>query len=241
MLPELPGPADGALRVASWNIRKCLGIDRRRDPDRTLRVIAATRASIVVLQESDRRIAPRPAALPAALIASASNYRPLPLGQSAVSLGWHGNAILVRPEIELLAVHRLDLPSFEPRGAVAADLHRNGTPFRIVGVHLGLRGADRLRQLGRLADWLARQPPLPTLIAGDFNEWSPDAPFPPLAPGFRVLAPGPSYHARLRLAPLDRIAHSPEVSVAALGLMDQGEAARASDHLPIWADVSFPA
>ena len=236
MTPALPQPDVGALRVASWNIRKCLGIDRRRDPDRTLRVIAATQAHVVVLQESDRRLPPRPAALPAPLIA-ASAYRALPLGQSAVSLGWHGNAILVRPEITLTAVHRLDLPSFEPRGAVAADLERAGEAFRIVGVHLGLRGADRLRQLGRLADWIDRQPPLPTLILGDFNEWSPEALFLPLAPGFRVLAPGPSYHARLRLAPLDRIALSPGISETALGLMDQGEAARASDHLPIWADV----
>ncbi|WP_127903348.1 endonuclease/exonuclease/phosphatase family protein [Solirhodobacter olei] len=235
----LPAPADGLLRVASWNIRKCLGIDRRRDPDRTLRVITATGADIVALQESDRRLGPRPAALPASLISAASEYRALPLGQSEVSLGWHGNAILVRPSLELVGVHKLDLPSFEPRGAVAADLRRNGTELRIVGVHLGLRGTDRLRQLGRLVDWLDRQPRMPTLILGDFNEWSPDAPLEPLRAGYRVLAPGPSYHARLRLAPLDRIAHSPGVSVRATGLMDHGDAARASDHLPIWADVSF--
>lgn len=239
MTPALAPPADGALRVASWNIRKCLGIDRRRDPDRTLRVIEASGADVMVLQESDRRIAPRPAALPPGLIAEKSAYAPLPLGQSAVSLGWHGNAILVRPGLALDAVHRLDLPSFEPRGAVAADLHRDGLPFRIVGVHLGLRGADRLRQLGRLADWIARQPPRPTLILGDFNEWSPHAPFPPLAPGFHVIAPGPSYHARLRLAPLDRIALSHGIKAHAVGLMDEGEAARASDHLPIWADVKI--
>jgi endonuclease/exonuclease/phosphatase family metal-dependent hydrolase len=239
MMPTLPAPADGALRVASWNIRKCLGIDRRRDPERTLRVIAASGADIVALQESDRRLGPRPAALPASLITAASDYRPLPLGQTAVSLGWHGNALLVRPDIDLLDVHRLDLPSFEPRGAVAADLQRGREQFRVVGLHLGLRGADRLRQLGRLVDWLDRQPKLPTLILGDFNEWAPDAPFLPLAAGFNVLAPGHSYHARLRLAPLDRIAYSDRFRVAALGMMDQGEAARASDHLPIWADVSL--
>ena len=237
MMHALPAPADGALRVASWNIRKCLGIDRRRDPDRTLLVIAASGADIVALQESDRRLGPRPAALPASLIAAASDYRPLPLGQNAVSLGWHGNALLVRPEINLLDVHRLDLPSLEPRGAVSADLQCGRDKFRVVGLHLGLRSADRLRQLGRLVDWLDRQPKLPTLILGDFNEWAPDAPFLPLAPGFSVLAPGHSYHARLRLAPLDRIAYNDGFSVAALGMMDQGEAARASDHLPIWADV----
>lgn len=239
MTPHLPAPDAGHLRVASWNIRKCLGTDRRRDPDRTLRVIAATRADIVVLQESDRRLSPRPAALPARLIEAASDYRPLPLGQSAVSLGWHGNAILVRPEVELVARHCLDLPSLEPRGAVAADLRRGHEAFRVVGVHLGLLGADRLRQLGRIAEWIRRQAPLPTLILGDFNEWSPDAPFPALADGWRVFAPGPSFHARLRLAPLDRIVLGHGLELAATGMMDQGEAARASDHLPIWADVKI--
>lgn len=239
MTRPLPDPADGTLRIASWNIRKCLGIDRRRDPDRTLRVISATRADVVVLQESDRRLSPRPAALPARLIRDGSVYHPLPLGQSSVSLGWHGNAILVRSGIELVAHHQLDLPSFEPRGAVAADLTIDGQGLRVVGVHLGLLGNDRLRQLGRLSDWLSQQAPLPTMILGDFNEWSSDALFPPLAPGYRILSPGRSFHARLRLAPLDRIALGSGVEVAATGLMDQGDAARASDHLPIWADVKI--
>lgn len=228
------------LRVASYNIRKCVGIDRRRNPERTLRVIKDTGADIVALQESDRRLGPRRAALGPALIEQHSTYRPLPLATNDVSLGWHGNAILVRPGIELLSVHRLDLPSFEPRGAVAADLMVAGRGLRVVAVHLGLRGADRLRQIGRIADWLGRQTEMPTVIMGDFNEWSTDASFIPLAPDFRVLAPGPSYHARLRLAALDRIAHHHALDVLACGVLDRGEAARASDHLPIWADLRLP-
>ena len=234
-LPDAPGEA---LRVASYNIRKCVGIDRRRSPDRVMRVINRTGAEIVVLQESDRRISPRPAALTRDAIAAHSDYQPLPLAQNDVSLGWHGNAILVRPWVELEDLHHLDLPSFEPRGAVAADLRREGKLLRVVGVHLGLRGADRLRQLGAISDWLNRQPRLPTLILGDFNEWSPTAPFAPLKPDFRVLAPGPSYHAQLRLAPLDRIAHCDLWDVRRTGLLDSGEARRASDHLPIWAEVT---
>ncbi len=126
MTGHKPGAAEGGLRVSSYNIRKCLGIDRHRNPERTLRVITATGADIVALQESDRRLAPRPAALPASLIERESDYRAVPIGSNAVSLGWHGNAILVRPWVEVKEYHLLNLPSFEPRGAVVADLHVKG-------------------------------------------------------------------------------------------------------------------
>ncbi|MGB0968912.1 MAG: endonuclease/exonuclease/phosphatase family protein, partial [Halocynthiibacter sp.] len=53
-----------SLRIASYNIRKCIGLDRRRDPHRTAGVIQALRADIVLLQEADKRLGARPAALP---------------------------------------------------------------------------------------------------------------------------------------------------------------------------------
>lgn len=236
-LPDAPGES---LRIASYNIRKCLGTDRRRNPERTMRVINRTAAEIAVLQEADRRLGDRPAALTPEVIAQSSDYRPLPIAKNHVSLGWHGNAILVRPWIELEDLHHLDLPSFEPRGAVAADLRRDGQLLRIVGVHLGLRTPDRLRQLGAISDWLATQTRLPTLILGDFNEWSASAPLAPLKPDFNILAPGPSFHARLRLAPLDRIAHCDLWEPAQTGMLDEGEALRASDHLPIWGEFRLP-
>jgi endonuclease/exonuclease/phosphatase family metal-dependent hydrolase len=226
------------LRIASYNIRKCVGTDRRRSPERVMRVIGDTGAEVCVLQEADRRLGLRPAALPRNVIAQHSDYVPLPVARNDVSLGWHGNAMLVKPWITLDEIHHLDLPSLEPRGAVAADLQRQGQPFRVLGVHLGLLGSDRARQLAAIADWLKHHPPRPTLILGDFNEWSPKATFAPLKPDFHILSPGPSYHARLRLAPLDRIAHDRGWTLAHSGMTDHGEATRASDHLPIWADLT---
>ena len=52
------------LRLASYNLQKCVGLDLRRRPDRTLGVINDLKASVVVLQEADKRLPPRPAALP---------------------------------------------------------------------------------------------------------------------------------------------------------------------------------
>jgi endonuclease/exonuclease/phosphatase family metal-dependent hydrolase len=42
-----------ALKVATYNIRKCVGTDRRRQPERILAVLAEIDADIVALQEAD--------------------------------------------------------------------------------------------------------------------------------------------------------------------------------------------
>jgi serine acetyltransferase len=47
------------------------------------------------------------------------------------SLGWHGNAILVRKGIEVAHCAAVPLPTIEPRGAVCADLAISGKPLRI--------------------------------------------------------------------------------------------------------------
>ena len=44
-------------------------------------------------------------------------------------------------------------------------------PLRVIGVHLGLIRRYRLQQLAAIRRALAKLPPRPTLLAGDFNEW----------------------------------------------------------------------
>lgn len=52
------------MRVASYNIRKAVGLDWRRDPDRIVDVLAEINADIIVLQEADRRVGTRAGVLP---------------------------------------------------------------------------------------------------------------------------------------------------------------------------------
>ena len=47
------------LKIASYNIHKGVGLDRKRDPDRILSVLAEIDADIVALQECDRRFGRR--------------------------------------------------------------------------------------------------------------------------------------------------------------------------------------
>ncbi len=228
------------LKLASYNIRKCVGLDRRRDPARVARVIAGLRADIVALQEADRRLGDRPAALPRDEITARTGLVPLPLGAGAQSLGWHGNALLLRPGLRATGIERIDLPGLEPRGAVIADLAGDSpAPFvlRVVAVHLGLMRRHRLRQLDSLCERLARLAPMPTVILGDFNEWSSERVLEALGAGFRILAPGRSYHAARPLAALDRIALGPGLWAEDAGVLDEEAALGASDHLPVWATV----
>jgi endonuclease/exonuclease/phosphatase family metal-dependent hydrolase len=47
------------LKVASYNIRKAIGLDRKRDPDRIISVLREVDADIIALQEADRRVGAR--------------------------------------------------------------------------------------------------------------------------------------------------------------------------------------
>ncbi len=99
------------ILVASYNMRKAIGTDRRRNPERTIEVLNEIGADIVALQEADRRFGARVSAIPPHLIEEHSDYKPVPLDARAGSLGWHGNALLVRKRVEVVAKELIHLPS----------------------------------------------------------------------------------------------------------------------------------
>lgn len=228
------------LRVATWNIRKAMGTDRRRDPERILQILAALRADVVLLQEADFRRPPRRPIFTLSEIASVCGLTPMTLHHGRESLGWHGNVILTAPEVQQIAAHHYDLPGLEPRGAVEAHLAKSGADFRAFGVHLGLLRRSRREQLTAMLALMAGSA-APTLIAGDFNERSQNVGLGRLAPRFRILSGGPTYHARVPLFALDRIAISPEFEAERLEVFHSDAARLASDHLPLIADLRLEA
>lgn len=225
------------LRIASYNMRKALGTDRKRDPDRILRIIKGLEAEIVVLQEADMRLGDRPSALPAGVLTPQTGLIPVPV-PSAVSIGWHGNAVLLHPDANVIEVQHLNLPGAEPRGAMVVDFDLRGTELRVIATHLGLMRRSRRAQLTALIDHLDARDRRATLIAGDMNEWSQAVGLGRLAHHFTIYAPGNSFHARLPLARLDRIAMDDALKVVDAGVVETPDAQRASDHLPIWIDFT---
>jgi endonuclease/exonuclease/phosphatase family metal-dependent hydrolase len=226
------------IRIASYNMRKARGLDQKRRPERTLEVINTLAADIVVLQEADKRLGPRPPALPREMIEAETDFKLVEVSANGLSIGWHGNAVLVRKGLAVRDIERLDLPGLEPRGAVRLSLDI-GAGLTVVAAHLGLLRRDRRAQLAALDDATAGDAHV--VIAGDFNEWSANKGFEPLEKRFETHSPGRSCHARRPVAALDRFALSQGIEMRDAGV-EQGPLARvASDHLPIWSDIAVPA
>ena len=225
------------LRVASYNIQKGMGHDLRRKPRRTLAVLREMRADVVILQEADRRFGPRLSALPEEQLARLTPYTPADLRVRPGSIGWHGNAVLVRDKIKVLKTDRLVLPHFEPRGAVMAVVELDGGPLIVVGTHLALATRHRTAQAEQLAEF-AERADMPLVMGGDLNEWSREGGgLAPLQTALTEHVPGPTFPAFKPVAPLDRFYHCGKLTVSA-AVHDTPMARVASDHLPILADVA---
>lgn len=221
------------FRLASYNIRKAVGLDWRRRPERILQVLDEIAPDVAVLQEADKRLGPRPAALPFSLIAQHGRFMPLDPGPGP-SLGWHGNAILLGPGFTGRVEGRLDLPGIEPRGALLARVEGPPGAFLLVATHLGLDRASRRRQVAAILD--AAPEGLPVIVAGDLNE-----PRPALlvAKGWRLrmVTPGPTFHAARPVVAFDHLLLGHGARSVAKGVHASPLARVASDHLPIWAEI----
>jgi endonuclease/exonuclease/phosphatase family metal-dependent hydrolase len=247
------------ITVASYNMHRAVGLDGRRDPHRVLKVLQEIDADVVALQEADKRIGGRGSTVPHELIDSHGLYNPVHFGVrhkrplekarkhaerllkvNTRNIGWHGNAILVKRHIGVLHCAVLDLPTFEPRGAVMAELLIGDRPLRVVGMHLDLSGLWRRRQMRAILEAIAARPQaMPTVLMGDTNEWRTVAGcLKDVGPEFLIAPTGPSFHARHPVAQLDRIIVHKDMSIEAAGVHMSAAARRASDHLPIWAKLS---
>jgi len=248
------------ITLASYNVRKAIGTDRKRNPQRVLDVLHEIDADVVALQEADKRFGGRGAAVPHELIDEHGLYRPVHFGVKhrrildrvpggervdalfkikTRNLGWHGNAILVKRHVGVLACSALELPTFEPRGAVMAELLIGDEPLRIVGMHLDLSGLWRKRQLRAILEAVAARPQkMPTVLMGDTNEWRERAGcLNDFSRSYQIAPTGPSFHSRHPIAALDRIIVDKALTIEAAGVHMSKAARQASDHLPIWARV----
>ncbi|WP_246513858.1 endonuclease/exonuclease/phosphatase family protein [Neoroseomonas soli] len=242
-LPERHDVPESALTIASYNVHKCVGTDKRFDPDRVAEVITELDADILALQEADRRFGRRHGLLDMAGVERRTGLALLPLSLDPDGHGWRGNALLVRG-VRAMRLRRLTLPGGEPRGAVMADLDLPSGPLRIVSAHLGLLRRNRLRQAEAILAALAEAEDIPTVMLGDLNEWRPGprSSLRALEAGFTDARPGPAtFPSRRPLLPLDRILGRPRGLVRAIEPHDSPLARIASDHLPIKARLDMVA
>ena len=229
------------LTFASYNIHKAVGLDRRRDPERILAVLREIDADVIALQEADRRFGDRTSVLPRQMIDDHTPWRAVALQSRPDSIGWHGNVLLVRRHIEIVHAEPVRLPMLEPRGAICAELRVAGQLLRVVGLHLDLSGLRRRRQLRAVFDHLAASgEQCPAVLMGDFNQWSHQrGAMREIGPDWQLITPGNSFPTRQPVAALDRIVASRHWTCQQAGVHHSSLAARASDHLPIFARLGI--
>ena len=227
------------VRVVTYNIHGCVGLDRRYDPARIAAVLREIDADIACLQEVDgRRGGLR--AEQAAYLGEATG-RQVILGAAHHRGGRFANAVLTR--FPSLTARTIDLAvsGYEPRVAIDADLLIGGRILRVMATHFGLHANERRLQANRLVAALGepagrnRVPPHAVLLVGDLNEWRGRN-----GGGIRALdrCLGPSAMPRtfpswMPVLPLDRIYALGPAVLRDIEVCRSPLARVASDHLPL--------
>ncbi|MEJ2643744.1 MAG: endonuclease/exonuclease/phosphatase family protein [Gammaproteobacteria bacterium] len=225
--------------VATYNVHRCIGRDRRRDPDRVRRVLHELDARIVGLQEVESAL---PEEGPHLLALAQQDGFHVVSGPTLIHPGenGYGNALLLSAPPLSVRRHDLSVAGREPRGALDVTVGIDGSPLRVIVTHLGLRVDERRRQFTQLLEVLGDCRDMATVLLGDFNEWRPRTRA--LRDIARALTDSPSvrtYPARRPLFALDRIWVSAHLQQHAVAAHSSGWALSASDHLPLKARLEL--
>jgi endonuclease/exonuclease/phosphatase family metal-dependent hydrolase len=236
-----PAAADlPALKIATYNIHGCLGVDRRYDPARIAAVLREIDADIACLQEVGLRRATGRHDDQADYLAEATGCRVV-LGAGARGRrGRFANAILTRFPVVAARAIDLAVSVYEPRAALDAELMIGTRRLRVLATHFGLHAAERRLQADRLIAAL-REPCSPgrqaadtVLLVGDLNEWR------GRSGGIRALdrclrpsAAPPTFPSWLPVLPLDRMYADGPAVLGDVRVYRSPLARLASDHLPL--------
>jgi endonuclease/exonuclease/phosphatase family metal-dependent hydrolase len=229
---------DKAFTITSYNIRKAIGRDGKRNPKRIVDVLNATAADIVILQEADFRFKGRRAIFSATELFDRTGLTVIDVAPAHPGLGWHGNMLLVRKTVHVTSVHPIPLIGLKPRGAVAAQLEMGARKLNLIHAHLGLLPRYRRRQAQNLAVYI--NPSQPTVLAGDLNAAGRSPPsLVPIYDRLNEAALGPSFPTRWPMIRFDRIFHNDALRLISVQVNDTPLARQASDHFPVSATFRF--
>ncbi|MCK8601276.1 endonuclease/exonuclease/phosphatase family protein [Desulfoferrobacter suflitae] len=227
---------NSCIKIASYNVHRCIGTDGRFDPDRIAAVISSLDADVIGIQEVDSSPAGCRVSSQLQYLAQASGLAPIAGPTICRPRSHYGNALLTRHQIS--AVRRVDLSVHkrEPRGALDVDLEIHGTTVRFIVTHLGLSIRERNRQFRQLQGLLDVNGGEMQVVMGDFNEWYPFSR--PIAWLNRHFGRPPvrlTFPSCFPLLPLDRIWVRPRAAVTEVKIHVTPMSRVASDHLPISA------
>ena len=227
------------LTVATYNAHSWVGMDGRKDPQRTMRVLEDLEADMIALQE---------VLLPAGGfggftltdLTRATGMEAIPGPTLRRADSDFGNVLLSMRPLRDVRLVDISVEGCEPRGAIMATVDIQSLSVSVMATHLGLRGHERRKQIRRLMREFPAPPERPLILMGDFNEWH------LFSPGLAILnarfgrqSAAPSYPSFFPLLALDRILVSPRAAGGKIEAVKTSLTRIASDHLPVRGTARF--
>ena len=253
--PAVPKPRPKQhVRVMTYNVHRCVGLDGKASPERIARVIARHEPDIIALQELDagheRTHRVHQAERIAQLLGMSYHFHSV----IAVAEEQYGNAILSRYPLRLMRAAQLpqlgNMKYLEPRGALWVAVDIGGVALQVINCHLSIWPYERLVQAGELvgASWLSDTLCLPPVVlCGDFNAMPRTGAYRRIA---RVLRDAQRADKKARVHrtwssryPVSRIDHvftSPDIRIEKIAVPRTALDQVASDHLPLMVEMKLP-
>lgn len=242
------------LRVMTYNVHSCIGMDGKLSPERIARVIACHTPDVVALQELDVGRARTGGVDQVRRIATSleMNFHFHPARY--VGEERYGNAVLTHLPMRLVKAGPLPglstRPELESRGALWVVIDFNGVEIQVINTHLGLRPRERLAQVQELLglDWLehpnCRQP---VVLCGDFNARPSSAICRQLRQRLRDAQlelsrhrPRSTFFGRFPTARIDHVFIDAGIEVLNIEVSSAELSRQASDHLPLIVEMRIP-
>jgi endonuclease/exonuclease/phosphatase family metal-dependent hydrolase len=235
------------FRVATYNIHKCRGFDRKTSPERIIAVLSELKADILCLQEVvDAPDGPRAFDQAREISRAFPDYERYFGSNRSHRGGSYGNMTLTRFRLKNWQNHDLSHRMRERRGVLQTDIHIKPDHFiRVFNLHLGTGYMERRSQAAKLlsTNVLGRHElESPRLVVGDFNEWAPGLITRSLRATFKTFQPRHglgfprTYPGMLPLLSLDHCYYERPLELESTRLWRTRQALIASDHLPLIAD-----
>jgi endonuclease/exonuclease/phosphatase family metal-dependent hydrolase len=230
------------VRIATYNVHRCRGMDRRINPSRIVDVLRDINADVIALQE-----------VIGAGLHGAGQAEDIGAG---LGMGWvmnnvrtlrhhqFGNVVLSRYPIVHHSQYDLSWRTCEPRNCQRADLEIDGELLHVYNVHLGTAVLERRYQAKRLASFVHdRRVTGAKVVLGDFNEWMRGLATRTLSSLFesvdisKHLKRRRTYPGLFPVVHLDHIYYDGPVKVMRVEMPRTRKSLMASDHLPLVATL----
>jgi endonuclease/exonuclease/phosphatase family metal-dependent hydrolase len=223
------------LRLASYNVHRGIGRDRKFIPERILGVIREIDPDVIALQEVEAHDSGGDML---AWLGVQTGYQAIAGTTLKRHDGHYGNGMLSRCPVQSKSLCDLSWRRREPRGAIAADVECGGRMLRVVATHLGLRPAERREQVERILRLFTWKEDDRAVLMGDLNEWFLwGRPLRHLHRYFDETPALPTFPSSHPILSLDRMWAHPGSMLKKLDVHRTPLARVASDHLPLVATI----